>query len=220
VQIDAEAADDVGAFIATRLPLAPVPGLPDIRLHAPGARSGLGRFTKTPPYWAYAWGGGLALARHLAAQPALVAGRRVLDFGAGSGLVGIAAAKAGAKAVLAADVDPLARAAIGLNAQANGVAVAILDNDLTAPDAPLPEADIVLAGDVFYLPKVARRVLPFLARCAAAGIPVLVGDPYRRPLPRGRLRLVAEYAVTDMGQAGSDVPATGAVFALLPQSER
>jgi predicted nicotinamide N-methyase len=190
-----------------------VPDCPGIRLYAPDARSGLGRLAGAPPYWAYAWAGGLALARHLAQHPELVRNRRVLDFGAGTGLLAIAAAKAGAAIVLAADIDPMAHAAIALNAEANGVAVAVLDADLAAPGAALPEVDLILAGDVFYLPGVARRVLPFLERCAAAGIAVFIGDPYRKPLPRARLHLVAEYEVTDMGQ-GDGQKAGAAVFSL------
>jgi predicted nicotinamide N-methyase len=206
---------DPAGFIRSRLRPLAMPDCPGIRLYAADSHSGLGRLAGAPPYWAYAWAGGLALARHLARHPEIVAGRRVLDFGAGSGLLAIAAAKAGAAAVLAADIDPLARAAITLNAEANDVTVALLDGDLTAPDAALPEADVVLAGDVFYLPRTARRVLPFLDRCAAAGIAVLIGDPYRKPLPRARLQPVAEYEVTDMGQAESQ-KATAAVFSLIP----
>jgi predicted nicotinamide N-methyase len=206
---------DPAAFIRSRLHLVAVPDCPAIRLYAPDARSGLGRLAGTPPYWAYAWAGGLALARHLAEHPELVSGRRVLDFGAGTGLLAIAAAQAGAGAVMAADIDPAARAAIALNAAANGAAVAILDADLTAPGAALPEIDIVLAGDVFYLPRIARRVLPVLERCAAAGKTVLVGDPFRAPLPRALLQPIAEYQVTDMGQGGGRKTAAG-VFSLPP----
>ena len=155
-------------------------------------------------------------ARHLAAHPEIVRDRRILDFGAGSGLLAIAAAKAGATAVAATDIDPLAQAAIALNAEANCVAVTLLTGDLTAPDAALPNVEVVLAGDVFYLPQVARRTMPFLIRCAAAGMTVLIGDPYRAPLPRGKLRLIAEYPVADMGRAIGAGPATGAVFSLPP----
>jgi predicted nicotinamide N-methyase len=206
---------DPTAFIRARLHLKAVPGCPGVRLYAPDARSGLGRLTGAPPYWAYAWAGGLALARHLARHPEIVIGRRVLDFGAGTGLLAILAAKAGAREVLAADLDPMARAAIALNAAANGAAVTVLDTDFTAPGAALPEVEIVLAGDVFYLPRVTRRVLPFLDRCAAAGRAVLIGDPYRKPLPRARLHRLAEYEVTDMGQDGGQ-KITAAVFSLIP----
>jgi predicted nicotinamide N-methyase len=206
---------DPAAFIRSRLHMAAVPDCPGIRLYAPDARSGLGRLAGPPPYWPYAWAGGLALAQPLARAPELVADRRALDFGAGTGLLAIAAAKAGARDVLAADIDPLARAAVALNAEANGVAVTVLDTELTAPGAALPDVDIVLAGDVFYLPRVARRVLPFLERCAAAGKTVLIGDPYRKPLPRARLHLIAEYEVTDMGQGGGH-KTTAAVFSLIP----
>ena len=186
---------DARALIASRLRPSPIPGLSEIRLYAPDEHSGLGRFSSTPPYWAYAWGGGLALARHLAAHPEIVRDRRILDFGAGSGLLAIAAAKAGATAVAATDIDPLAQAAIALNAEANGVAVTLLTGDLTAPDAALPNVDVVLAGDVFYQRSLAGRVLPYLGRCRAGGALVLVGDPGRAYLPRGRFTALARYDV-------------------------
>ena len=152
-----------------------------------------------PPYWAYAWAGGAVLARYILDRPEAVAGRRVLDLGAGSGLVGIAAAKAGASAVIAAEIDRNGVAAIGLNAAANGVTTAIIDKDITT--GPPPAVDLVLAGDVFYGREVALRVMPFLDCCLAAGIYVLVGDPRRNDLPLSRLRLLAEYLVPDFGDA-------------------
>ena len=121
----------------------------------------------------------------------------MLDLGAGSGLVGIAAAKAGAKSVLAAEIDPFGIAAIALNAAANGASIEVIAIDL---DAPPPDIDLVLAGDVFYAPEVAGRMLPFLDRCRAAGLGVLIGDPGRTDLPRARLRSVAQYLVGDVGE--------------------
>lgn len=194
----------VAEFIRERLPLQPVPGIPEIKLHKAVPASGLGRLAAADdafgsPYWAYYWLGGLALARFVLDRPEMVAGRRVLDLGCGSGLVAIAAAKAGAASMLAADVDPYAVVATQVNAAANGVAVEIMHGDLT--EEPVPEVDLILAGDVFYDPEPAARVMPFLERCRAAGVEVLVGDPRRAPLPVVRLRVVAEYrfAETDNG---------------------
>lgn len=191
-------------FIRARLPLLPVPGIAEIVLHKAMPASGLGRLAAEDdafgsPYWAYYWLGGLALARFVLDRPETVRGRRVLDLGCGSGLVAIAAAKAGAASVLATDIDPYAVVATQVNAAANGVAVEAVCGDLT--EGPVPEVDLILAGDVFYDPEPAARVTPFLARCRAAGIEVLVGDPRRAPLPVARLRGLAEYrfAETDSG---------------------
>ena len=179
--------------------------MPEILLHRAGPRSGLWRLAERDedfcvPYWAFSWGGGLALARHILKFPEIVAGRSVFDLGAGSGIVGIAAAKSGAQRVLAADIDRHAIAAIVLNAAANGVAVSALAGDLTAGSPP--EVDVVLVGDLFYARDLARRVTAFLERCAQSNIDVLVGDPWRRFLPRARLTLLAEYSGTDFGDAG------------------
>ncbi len=207
-------------FIRTNTRLAPVPSLPDIRLHTAHEATGLWQLGESeadgadppPPYWAFPWAGGLALARHIRERPRTVAGRRVLDLGAGSGLVAIAAAMAGAGAVSAADVDPYAVAAIGLNAAANGVAVAVIADDLTG--GPPPPVDLVLAGDVFYERGLAGRMTAFLDRCLAAGVEVLVGDPGRTYLPRARLRLIAEYRVPDVGEVEGVAKKPSAVFAL------
>lgn len=208
---------DPARFIRDNLRIAPIQSLPEIRLHMATPASGLWRLSgrggaAVPPYWAYPWAGGLALARHILDHPEIVAGRRVLDLGAGSGLVGIAAVKAGAAKVLAAETDSHARIAIGLNAAENGAAVELFEGDALA--GALPAADIVLAGDVFYDKDVAARMLVFLDRCLAAGIAVLVGDPGRAPLPRDRLRALAEYAVADVGDGAARTPAW--VFVLEP----
>ena len=151
-----------------------------------------------PPYWAFAWAGGIALARHVLDHPALVAGRRVLDFAAGSGIVGIAAAKAGAARVAASDVDPLAVIAISLNADLNGVAIEANVDDLMPADSGYDPAafDVVLVGDIFYTPDLAARAIAFLARCCAAGCEVVIGDPGRRDLPVDRLEKLSSRAVT------------------------
>ena len=152
------------------------------------------------------------LARFILDRPQTVAGRRVLDLGSGSGLVAIAAAKAGAASVIAADPDRNAMAALRLNAAANDVEIEASARDVTAGSPP--DVDMVLAGDVFYEAKLAARVTAFLDRCLAAGIPALVGDPGRAPLPRRRMRLLAEYAVADFGAAarGGETPAFVFVF--------
>lgn len=188
--------------IRHRLRVVPAPGLSGLHLYCAHPGSGLGQIAGgASPYWAYPWAGGLALARYLAEHPRTVAGLRVVDLGSGSGLVAVAAAKAGARSVLAVDVDCHAVAATGLNAALNGVAVATCLADLT--DGPPPDADIVLAGDVFYAVDVAARTGPFLARCAAAGLTVLVGDPGRAFLPGERLSLCGQYDVEDFGTGRS-----------------
>jgi predicted nicotinamide N-methyase len=149
-----------------------------------------------PPFWAFAWLGGQAVARHVLDTPEVVAGRTVLDLATGSGLCALAAARAGAAAVTAVDVDPVAIAAAGLNAQANGLAVEVRCADPL--DADPPPVDVVLAGDVFYDAAMSARVQPWLLAAARAGSTVLVGDPGRGYLPRA---LLAEVA-------GLDVPTT------------
>jgi predicted nicotinamide N-methyase len=150
-----------------------------------------------PPYWAFAWAGGLALARHVLDNPAHVAGRRVLDFAAGSGLVGIAAAQRGAAHVAASDVDPLAVIAISFNADINGVSIAASVDDRTPPESGFDPAsvDVVLVGDVFYAPDIAGRAIAFLERCRAAGCEVLIGDPGRADLPLARLEKLSSHEV-------------------------
>lgn len=187
---------DPRAFIERNLHLAEVPGFPGLLLYTAHAGSGL-RQVKAAPYWAFPWAGGLALAKHIAAHPETVRGRRVLDLGAGSGIVAIAAAKAGATAVLAADIDSFALAAVVLNAEANGVMLTIIADDLL-PGEP-PPVDLVLVGDLFYSEKLAARAMRFLERCHTGSIDVLVGDPRRLPLPLDRFHHVAEYEVPDFG---------------------
>ena len=195
--------DRARQFITTNLPILPVPGIPEIRLHKAGPHSGLRRLAEQDPqfgspYWAHYWGGGLVLARYLLDRPETVAGRRVLDLGAGSGIVGIAAAKAGAAEVHAADIDPYAIAAFELYAALIEVAVLPVLADLTKGEPPA--IVIVCVGDLFYESALAKRVTAFVDRCLAAGIAVLIGDPWRMHLPTSRLRLLAEYAVPDFGE--------------------
>jgi predicted nicotinamide N-methyase len=147
-----------------------------------------------PPFWAFAWAGGQALARYLIDTPEIVAGKRVLDFATGSGLVGIAAMKAGAAQVLCADIDLFCEAAVAVNAAANGVACGFTSDNLL--DAPPPaSAQVVLAGDICYEKPLAERVLAWLAVARAAGATVLIGDPGRSYFPRTGLTRLAEYQV-------------------------
>src|SRR5689334_20756229 len=150
-----------------------------------------------PPFWALAWPGGLALARHLLDHPELVSGKRVLDLAAGSGLLAIAAAKCGARHAIANDIDPLAAVAISLNAEANGAALAVRADDLLAEESAFDPStvDVVLAGDAFYDHALARRALAFLAHCRTAGCRVLIGDPGRADLPAERLTRLGTHAV-------------------------
>ena len=146
-----------------------------------------------PPYWAFAWLGGQAVARHVLDQPEGVAGRRVLDLACGSGLCGFAAVLAGAAEVLAADIDPFAEAAVALNGRANDLAVGFEGRDLVG--SPLSDVDVVLAGDVCYDAEMTAQMLPWLRSVAAAGTRVLLGDPGRHYLPQAGLTEVAAYDV-------------------------
>jgi predicted nicotinamide N-methyase len=188
------------AFIRRETALLPVPHAPRIRLHLADeatilwqrTEEELGEIGLPPPFWAFAWAGGQALARHLLDHPDLVTGRRVLDFASGSGLVGIAAALAGASDVEACDIDRFALAAIGLNADANGVALRPRSDDLVGRDEGW---DVILAGDIAYERDLAARVFTWLAGLARRGALVLVGDPGRAYLPRAGLTRLSTYEV-------------------------
>jgi predicted nicotinamide N-methyase len=191
-------------FILAHTKLLPVPLVPEIRLHLAEeslpiwqkTEEELGRMNVPPPYWAFAWAGGQALARHLLDNPILVEGQRVLDLGAGSGLSGIAAMRAGAARVLAADIDALALAAIRLNAAANSVAIETTAEDLL--EASRTDAggfDVILVGYLFYERPLAERVLAFIEAARAKGTEVVVGDPRRSYFPVDRFQQLAEYRV-------------------------
>ncbi len=209
---------DPTVFIRANLPVAAAPGVPEIQLHKASPTSGLWRLAQededgfAAPYWAHYWAGGLALARYVLDNPAVVAGLRVLDLGAGSGLVGIAAAKAGARAVVAAEVDPYAVAALKLNMALNGASISVVQEDLTDRDPP-PETDVILVGDLFYAADLSARVTAFLDRCLNGGVQALIGDPWRAYLPISRLTELARYVVTEGGSHG--VRPSG-VFAFTP----
>jgi len=193
------------AFILASTRLVSPPCVPEVRLHLAGEPFQLWRETERRfgpglPFWAFAWTGGQALARYVLDHPGVVAGRRVLDLGSGGGLVAIAAALAGAAAVVASEVDPLATVAIDLNARANGIALAGVVGDVFDADAiDAVDADLVLAGDVFYERAMAERAARCLERARSRGATALVGDPGRAYLPRDRFEPVATY----------DVPASG-----------
>jgi len=184
--------------------LQPVPLVPEIVLHCAAnaydvwTRTSGGDESAPMPFWSFPWAGGQAVARYLLDHPQTVRGRSVLDLAAGSGLVGIAAALAGASQVTANDIDPYATAAQELNARANGVTLVTLTADLLGGDVAevdLPAADIVLAGDVCYERELSDRMLAFLLRCRARGADVLLGDPGRTYLPREHLNPIAHYDV-------------------------
>ena len=195
---------DPRAFILANTRLKPVPHVPEIVLHVADESVPLWQKTEEelgaeglpPPYWAFAWAGGQALARYVLDHHDAIRGKRVLDLAAGSGLVAIAAARAGAAPVIAADIDRFAEAAISLNAEANGVHIEILVRDLLDEVVPAePRYDTILVGDLFYERDTAARALGFLDRHAARGATVLIGDPGRTYLPKERLVKQCEYAV-------------------------
>jgi len=189
------------AFVLRHTRLRPVPDIEGIRLHLADEVLPLWHATQVEtgdddaplPYWAFAWAGGLAIARHLEAHPEAVAGRRVFDIGSGSGLCAIAALRAGATEATAADIDAYAAAAIPLNARANRQRVAVIHRDVLDEDPP--DVDIILAGDCWYEVGLAARIVPWLARAHDQGIDVLLGDPGRRYLPADGLEERATYEV-------------------------
>lgn len=192
---------DRTAFIRANTRIMQVPHAPEIRLHLADEAFDLWHRTEEElealgvpaPFWAFAWAGGQALARYVLDTPALAAGRRVVDVGAGSGLVGIAAALAGAAHVLAVDPDPFTPFAIALNAAANGVRVETTTDDLLG--AAPPSCDLLLIGDMFFDRDIAPRMERFARAALASGADVLIGDPGRAYLPRERLEQLAVYEV-------------------------
>ncbi|MCO6386956.1 methyltransferase [Aliihoeflea sp. 40Bstr573] len=194
------AVKDRRAFIRANTGLIAPPHVPEIELHLADEAHDLWHRTEAeleaiglePPFWAFAWAGGQGLARYVLDHPETVAGRRVVDFATGSGLVAIAAMKAGALHVLASDIDPFCAAAVALNAAANNIVVETSDRDLVGEKL---DCDVLLAGDVFYDRSFADRLVPWLRELTMAGVTVLVGDPGRAYLPRERLAALARYEV-------------------------
>ena len=191
---------DLAAFIRAHTRLLPVPYAPEIRLQLADEATELWQKTEEelaeiglpPPFWAFAWAGGQALARYILDHPGEVAGKFVLDFASGSGLVAIAAAKAGARQVEASDIDRFALVAIGLNAESNAVKIEPRVGDLVGCDGGW---DVVLAGDVSYERDMAERITNWLEGLAQRGAHVLIGDPGRTYLARDRLESIADYQV-------------------------
>jgi predicted nicotinamide N-methyase len=191
---------DRRAFVLANTRLRVPPLVPELRLRLADeavpiwkkTEEELGAMGLPPPFWAFAWAGGQALARYALDNPALVSGKRVLDFASGSGLAAIAAALAGAAAVEASDIDPFAVAAIEANAAENRVAVTARHEDLTGADEGW---DVVLAGDVAYEKAMAEAATDWLARLVRRGATVLIGDPRRAYLALDRLTSIVEYRV-------------------------
>lgn len=192
---------DPRAFVLANTRIHPVPHAPEIRLYLADeavalwqkTEDDLGAIGLPPPFWAFAWAGGQALARHILDEPSLVAGRSVYDFATGSGLVAIAAARSGAARVTACDIDRFALAAAGLNMELNEVSLALEGEDPL--DLAPPDAEVILTGDVFYEKPMADRVLAWADQALARGSRVLVGDPGRAYLPKERLRHLATFDV-------------------------
>jgi len=188
-------------FVRANTAIGHAPLVPEIALHLASEVTPLWHATEAsmakmqlpPPYWAFAWPGGQALARHLLDHPALVAGKTVLDIGAGSGLTAIAAMKAGAARVTAAEIDVFAVAAIGLNAALNDVAIEVESADIIG--SANRNWDVILVGDMCYERPLAERLLAWLATLAARGAMVLMGDPGRAYLPPTGLAEIARYSV-------------------------
>jgi predicted nicotinamide N-methyase len=215
------------AFIRHWTRLATPPLVPEVRLHLAERVmplwEALARDASEPelppPYWAFAWAGGQALARYVLDHRELVAGRSVVDLATGSGLCAIAAVLGGARELLAIDIDPWARDAVALNATANGVHVPYSGDDPL--DGPPPDAEVILAGDIGYEWALAERGIAWLRMAAAQGTQVLVGDPERHHLPHAGLDEIALYDVPtsiDLEQAASKRTTIYRVSAVTPGS--
>jgi predicted nicotinamide N-methyase len=188
-------------FILNNTTLLPVPLTPEIHLNLAHeavplwqkTEEELGEIGLPPPFWAFAWAGGQALARYVLDNPETVKSKSVIDIASGSGLVAIAAMKAGASRVLAADIDNFAEASMAINAEANHVTLSTTSNDLLL-SLP-PQVDIILVGDLFYEKSIAEKVFTWLTTAKANGTNVLIGDPGRSYLPKDKLTKLAEYSV-------------------------
>ena len=188
------------AFIREHLRVEPVAFVPELSLHQAEEPIGLWELTEgayhsdqPPPFWAFAWAGGQALARYLLDHPDEVKDRAVLDLASGSGLTAIAAARCGARSVRAVEIDPIAVSAIGLNAVANDVRLDVTHGDILAGEPG--DVDLILAGDVFYSKEMSDHMLTFLRRAARSGVDVLVGDPERAYFPHDYFIALQRYEV-------------------------
>jgi len=214
---------DPALFIRSKTAIAAPPLVPEIRLYLAtevtpiwhATESSLARSGLPPPYWAFAWAGGQALARYLLDHPETVAGREVLDIGSGSGIVAIAAAKAGASRVVAADIDPFAAAAIALNAPLNEVTITVETRDLL--NRGPAGWGVALAGDICYEEPMSSRALTLLRRVAARGRLALLGDPGRAYLPRSGLVERARYQVPTSRELEDREAREGVVWQVVPE---
>jgi predicted nicotinamide N-methyase len=192
---------DRRAFILENTRLQHPPHAPELSLYLADEITPIWRMTEealgemglAPPFWAFAWAGGQAIARYVLDHPSEVTGRRVLDFASGSGLCAIAALRAGASTALAADIDPFCGAALSLNGEVNGIEAQFTDQNLLEADPPL--VDVILAGDICYEKPLAQRVLAWLQTAHDRGTRVLIGDPGRSYFPREGLERLADYQV-------------------------
>jgi predicted nicotinamide N-methyase len=208
------------SLVARHTRLRTLDDVPTIQLHLAddvgpvwrATEEALGLRSGPIPFWAFAWAGGIALAKYLLEHPREVAGRRVLDFATGSGVCAIAAMQAGAATALAVDVDGFAEAAAAANARANGVRLRVIRRDLL--DEEPPDVDVLLAGDTWYEGPFAERVLPWVQRAAERGTRVLVGDPGRRYLPAIGLERLATYDVHTTTQLEDRDLVTARVFTI------
>lgn len=189
------------AFIRANTLLHEPPLIPEIKLHLASEIVPIWQMTEEelersglpPPFWAFAWAGGQALSRYILDHPEVVRGKRVLDFGSGSGLIAIAAMKAGASSVLAADIDPFATASIGLNAQMNDVSIVVTSDNLIG--SPNRGWDVILIGDMCYERPLAENIETWVRSLIAGGAEAFIGDPGRTYLPKTGLEKLISYAV-------------------------
>jgi predicted nicotinamide N-methyase len=214
---------DPAEFVQRNTAIAAPPLVPEIRLHLATEVTPLWQATEKtlagnalpPPFWAFAWAGGQALARYLLDNPEVVRGREVLDIGSGSGIVAIAAAKAGASRVVAAEIDHFAAAAIALNAPLNGAVITVETRDLL--DRAAAGWGVALAGDICYEEPMSSRALALLRRIAARGRPALLGDPGRAYLPKDGLAELARYTVPTSRELEARESSEGVVWRVLPE---
>jgi len=217
--------DDPAAFIRENTVVEAPPLVPEIELHLvheitpvwEATEKEMNEVDLAPPYWAFAWAGGQALARYVLDNPETVAGKRILDFGAGGGIAGIAAHLAGAKRIEAADIDPFAAAAVALNAEINGASIEITTRDLIDAD---PAWDVILAGDICYEGPVAARMETWFRRLVSAGVRVYIGDPGRTYLPKEGLEKITAYAVRTTREIEDTDLRNACVWQVLPQTGR
>lgn len=213
---------DPAVFVRSNTAIAAPPLVPEIQLYLAtevtpiwrATEESLARGSVPPPFWAFAWAGGQALARYLLDNPETVAGREVLDIGSGSGIVAIAAAKAGASRVVAAEIDPFAAAAIALNAPLNGVTITVETRDLL--DRGPAGWGVALAGDICYEEPMSSRAMTLLRRIAARGRLALLGDPGRAYLPRSGLLECARYQVPTSRELEDREGREGVVWQVTP----